>query len=233
MICSRHCLIRRNGAGDTQLGEKRVFFAIRIFFWANDLSSRYCHADFILFATLVGILLLRIVLTYDIACQWSKNIKKRMEDFPPEMRIPDRTTVDVAIPSWHINGHGTTCRNNFNLSYMEGVGRTVGEDVETIWAGTNPLAPSIREMGPAARHDTLNDHWNGWNFRKIIGFGMNLLSCSYNLLTFTFSKENCSRNALMRHSRRVPSRVRYFSNYRRHFHPKQSQIGKQWLRPGM
>ena len=59
---------------------------------------------------------------------------------------------------------------------MEGVGRTVGEDVETIWAGTNPLAPSVREMGPAARHDTLNDHWNGWNFRKIVGFGMYLLS---------------------------------------------------------
>jgi hypothetical protein len=25
-------------------------------------------------------------------------------------------------------------------------------------------------MGPAARHDTLNDQWNGWNFRKIVGF---------------------------------------------------------------
>jgi hypothetical protein len=93
-----------------------------------------------------------------------------MEEFPPEMQIPDATKVDVAIPGWHINGHGNTCRNNFNLSYMEGVGRTVGEDIETTWAGTNPLAPSVREMGPAARHDTLNDHWNGWNFRKIVGF---------------------------------------------------------------
>jgi len=93
-----------------------------------------------------------------------------MEELPPEMRIPDMTKFDVAIPSWHINGHSDKCRNNFNLSYMEGTGRTVGEDVETIWAGTNPLAPSIREMGPAARHETLNDHWNGWNFRKIIRF---------------------------------------------------------------
>jgi len=37
-------------------------------------------------------------------------------------------------------------------------------------AGKNPLAPSIREMGPAVRHNTLNDHWSGWNFRKIVGF---------------------------------------------------------------
>jgi len=55
---------------------------------------------------------------------------------------------------------------------MKGVGRTCGEEVESSWSHTNPLAPSVREMGPAARHDTLNDHWNGWNFRKIVGFRM-------------------------------------------------------------
>jgi len=126
--------------------------------------------DYFIFACLVGITILRLILTYDIVCQWSKNFRKRMADFPPEMRIPDRTHVDVAIPGWHINAHGERCRENFNLSYMEGAGRTVGEDIETTWAGTNALAPSVREMGPAARHDTLNDHWNGWNFRKIVGF---------------------------------------------------------------
>jgi hypothetical protein len=134
------------------------------------IFARYCNVDFIIFAALVGITLLRIVLTYDIVCQWSKNFRKRMEEFPPDMQIPDTAHVDVGIPGWHINGHGDTCRDNFNLSYMEGVGRTVGEDIETTWAGTNPLAPSVREMGPAARHDTLNDHWSGWNFRKIVGF---------------------------------------------------------------
>lgn len=95
-----------------------------------------------------------------------------MADFPEEMRIPDSTQVDVVIPGWHINAHGEKCRENFNLSYMEGAGRTVGEDIETTWAGTNSLAPSVQEMGPTARHDTLNDHWNGWNFRKIVGFRM-------------------------------------------------------------
>ena len=101
-----------------------------------------------------------------------------MNDFLEEMRIPDTTQVDVAIPSWHINGHGKECQENFNLSYMEGVGRTVGEDIETMWAGTNPLAPSVREMGPAAQHDTLNDHWIGWNFRKIVGFRMSFFPFS-------------------------------------------------------
>ena len=141
-----------------------------LFSCTNKLLSRYCNVDFVIFVALLGISLHRIVITYDIACQWSKNLRKRMEEYPPEMHIQDMTQVEVAIPGWHINGHGTDCRDNFNLSYMEGVGRTVGEDIETTWAGTNPLASSVREMGPAARHDTLNDHWNGWNFRKIVGF---------------------------------------------------------------
>jgi hypothetical protein len=127
-------------------------------------------------AALVGITVLRIVMTYDIICQWSKNFQKRELDFPEHLRLPEKTQLDVAIPSWHINGHGENCRNNFNLSYMEGVGRTAGEDIETTWAGTNPLAPSVREMGPAARHETLNDHWNGWNFRKIVGFRASALA---------------------------------------------------------
>jgi hypothetical protein len=98
-----------------------------------------------------------------------------MAEFPEAMQIPDSTKISVAIPGWHINAHGAKCRNNFNLSYMTGAGRTTGEDIETTWAGTNALAPSVREMGPAARHDTLNDHWNGWNFRKIVGFRKTIL----------------------------------------------------------
>lgn len=99
-----------------------------------------------------------------------------MADFLVEMQIPDVTRVDMAIPGWHINGHGAKCQNNFNLSYMEGAGRTTGEDVEMTWAGTNLLVPSVCEMAPAAWHDTLHDHWNGWNFHKIVGFHMLLLS---------------------------------------------------------
>ena len=135
-----------------------------------DSCTRYCWVDFIIFATLIGVTLLRVIITYDIICQWSKNFQKCMEDFPEHMRVPNTTCVDMAILGWHINGHSDACHTNFNLSYMEGAGRTVGEDIETTWAGTNQLAPSVCEMGPAARHNTLNDQWNGWNFRKIVGF---------------------------------------------------------------
>lgn len=126
--------------------------------------------DYIIFSSLIGVTLPRIIITYDIMCQWSKKFRKRMDTYPDRMKINPEITVDVAIPTWHINGHGDKCRNEFSLSYMPGAGRTCGEEVETSWAHTNALAPSVREMGPAARHETLNDHWNGWNFRKIINF---------------------------------------------------------------
>ncbi|KAF9544440.1 hypothetical protein CPC08DRAFT_730279 [Agrocybe pediades] len=161
VICSRHGLVRRNGAGDLQKGEKQAHILTSCL---NGVS--YHHA------ALIGINLLRIVLTYDIGCQWSKNYRKRMLELPSLMHIPETTQVNVAIPEWHINGHGPACQENFNLGYMPGAGRTVGEDIETTWAGTNAFAPSTREMGPAARHDTFNDHWNGLNFRKIVGFAL-------------------------------------------------------------
>jgi hypothetical protein len=67
---------------------------------------RYCNMDYIILSALVGITLLHIVITYDIACQWSKNFKKRMSEFPQHMKISDTTTINTAVPSWHINEHG-------------------------------------------------------------------------------------------------------------------------------
>ena len=93
-----------------------------------------------------------------------------MVKFPEHMRINPNTKVDMAIPSWHINGHRERCRKDFCLGYTKGAGRTCREEVEISWSHTNPLAPSVREMGPVAQHDTLNDHWNGWNFQKIVSF---------------------------------------------------------------
>ncbi|KIJ96214.1 hypothetical protein K443DRAFT_134179 [Laccaria amethystina LaAM-08-1] len=111
-----------------------------------------------------------IFIMYDIGCQWSKNYQSRMADFPEHMRIKSGMKVDVLIPSWHINGHGERCKKRFCLWYTKGIGRTCREEVEISWSHTNPLVPSVREMAPVAWHDTLNDHWNGWNFHKIVGF---------------------------------------------------------------
>ena len=51
------------------------------------------------------------------------------------------------------------------------MGRTHGETVEQEWAYINLAALSTREMGPGARHTTLDDNWGGWNWNKIMGLG--------------------------------------------------------------
>jgi hypothetical protein len=126
--------------------------------------------DYIVLSVLSGVDVARVVISYDIGCQWSKNFKARIKDYPESMRLHPDTTVEISIPNWHVNGHGSFCRNNYSLNYLPGVGRTCGEDAEPSWAHTNPLAPSTREMGPGARRETLNDHWAGRNFQKIVGF---------------------------------------------------------------
>ena len=137
-----------------------------------DIESfrRYCNMDYIIFSALRNVTLRKVVLTYDIACQWSKNFRSRQDELPEHLWLNHNIEIAVTIPGWHINGHGKACKTDFCLSYMDGVGRTCGEDIETSWAHTNALGPSVREMGPGSRHETLNDHWSGWNFHKIVGF---------------------------------------------------------------
>ncbi|KAF6743253.1 hypothetical protein DFP72DRAFT_1080451 [Ephemerocybe angulata] len=152
VICSRHCLIRPNGAGDLQKGE------------------RYCNMDYIIFSAFVAAGLLRLVLTYDIACQWARNYRKRLADLPKALQPADSVDIQVAIPSWHINGHGKKCQETLHVGYLNGVGRLCGDEVEQTWWSTNSLGTSVREMAPSARHETLNDQWNAFNVRKIVGF---------------------------------------------------------------
>ncbi|PPR08116.1 hypothetical protein CVT24_010770 [Panaeolus cyanescens] len=152
VICSRHCLVRPNGAGDLQKGEK------------------YCNMDYIIFSAVAGLCLLRLVITYDIACQWSRNYRTRMKTLPTNLHLSEKVSTRVAIPSWHINAHGKSCQQRFHVGYLDGVGRLCGDEVEQTWWTTNTLGASVREMGPAGRHETMGDHWNAFNFQKIVGF---------------------------------------------------------------
>ncbi|KAF9470194.1 hypothetical protein BDN70DRAFT_821649, partial [Pholiota conissans] len=151
-LCSRHSLVRPNGVVDLQKGEK------------------YCSMDYLVLSALSSVNVSRVVVSYDIGCQWSKNLYRRIEKYSDQLMFSDDIQLEVGIPSWHVNGHGPFCRNNYSLSYLPGVGRTCGEDVEISWSQTNSLAPSTREMASGARKETLNDHWNGWNLRKVVGF---------------------------------------------------------------
>jgi len=112
-----------------------------------------------------------IVVTYDIACQWGINLAQRLLTYRdgPSIRLDSLNSFRVAVPDLYVLGHAPLCQTSFSLAYMDGVGKTHGEGVETIWAHNSSIAVYTRENGPNARHLILDDHWNGWNWRKYIG----------------------------------------------------------------
>lgn len=123
--------------------------------------------DFIILSSLVGVSLLAVAVTYDIACQWRIHLESRVAKMPPALQLDTtKTEVIAGVPSWHINVHGPDCQTNHAFLYKPGSGHLCGEEIETFWAQTNILGASLREMGSGGRHEALNDHWNGMNVQK-------------------------------------------------------------------
>jgi hypothetical protein len=66
-------------------------------------------------------------------------------------------------------GHGESCQCNYNLVFMKGAAVNHGEFVETIWSHSTTLATASRENGPHVRQASLNEHWAGWDWCKVVG----------------------------------------------------------------
>ncbi|KAJ7029504.1 hypothetical protein C8F04DRAFT_1264960 [Mycena alexandri] len=110
VVCARHKLVRPQGVGDLQKGE------------------RYSNMDYILLCAVLGIMAMYLVILYDIACQWRIHFEERMGKMPEELQLDlKQTTVLYGLPVWHAAAHERSCQVQNSLSYVPGVGRTDGE----------------------------------------------------------------------------------------------------------
>ena len=109
------------------------------------------------------------LISYDIGCQWWKNLKKRLALYTllSSIKISALTYCRIVIPKFHLYGHGRICQLKFNISFTKGAGRMTGEMIESGWAQSGPIAISTRENGPFARRAMLDDHWGAENWRKL------------------------------------------------------------------
>ncbi|KAE9386517.1 hypothetical protein BT96DRAFT_960568 [Gymnopus androsaceus JB14] len=81
--------------------------------------------------------------SYDIVCQWSRNLCQCMkfmpalvkENWPPKLLL-------FVVPKRHLPGHIRSCQVNFLLNWLPGAGRTDGEGIERGWAHMGPVATS-------------------------------------------------------------------------------------------
>ncbi|KAG2108890.1 uncharacterized protein F5147DRAFT_745615 [Suillus discolor] len=158
-LCARHEFVCPKGVGDLQKGE------------------HFCNMDFNFFSAIIPLLLLNVVISYNVACQWKINLLNRMNRLPQNMHIPvvfATTAFMFGIPKFHASAHDDCCTIPHSLNLMPGVGQTDGEGIERNWAEINRVANSTKEMGPGARHDTLDDHFGHHNWHKFVGLGLSL-----------------------------------------------------------
>ncbi|KAF7377131.1 CxC2 domain-containing protein [Mycena sanguinolenta] len=158
VTCGPHEVVCKNGVGDLQKGEK------------------YGNMDYIVASAWMHLrALLFFLLSYDIMCQWSKNLKERLLLLPPALRfLLAQYFVKFVIPKLHILGHLRLCQENYSLLFTWGSAQADMEGIERIWSSSGLMGASTREMGPGSRQDTLDDFWHHWNWGKVVGMGETL-----------------------------------------------------------
>ncbi|KAJ3513190.1 hypothetical protein NLJ89_g3087 [Agrocybe chaxingu] len=131
--CARHDMKCPNAVGDLQKGE------------------RYVNMDYFVLSSLENCKLLRIVVSYDIACQWSKNLSLRCSLYPPNI-LSTRKDLELVylVPKFHLPAHVQHCQENYSFNFIPRVARTDGESPERGWAAANSVTNSTREMGPGS-----------------------------------------------------------------------------------
>jgi hypothetical protein len=127
--------------------------------------------DFILASALLNAIIFYLIISYDIACQYSKNFWPRMEQLPAAFQfVLEKARVWFKVPNFHLPPHKPPCHSPFSFHWMWGAGRTHGETVEQNWEFTNGAAASTKMMGVGTRHSTLEDLFGFHNWRRSVSW---------------------------------------------------------------
>jgi hypothetical protein len=167
--CARHDLKQPNSVGDLQRGEKYIYFSILYKHFTDYHRCRYINMDYMFFSS-IEFCVLALVVSYDIICQWYKNLWARMSRYRSSFNI-DKDNVTFLVPKFHLPAHIDKCHTSFSFNLTKWVARTDGEAPERGWSHINPVASSTKKMSPGHRRDTLDDHFGDWNWKKVIGMG--------------------------------------------------------------
>lgn len=165
-----------NAVGNLQKGERCVAFVRSLpRLVSPSLFLSYANMDYIVGSALRYSALLLVILSYDIACQWYKNLAERMGTWPESIKFPDRMQTKPLIPKLHEPGHKKKNHEQYSFNFAPGVGHTDGECPERIWAHHNALGNATKTQGPGSRQDVLDDHFGFWNWQKYTGMGATLM----------------------------------------------------------
>jgi len=112
MCTSWPCPKEQNGES-SEMGKVRSLFiksqtTCMITMVSQLTNYRYANMDFIVFHSLMGSKNKLLLFSYDIACQWSRNLSQHLVQLPNSMQLSDEQLylLRFAIPKFHISVHG-------------------------------------------------------------------------------------------------------------------------------
>lgn len=129
--------------------------------------------DYILASALRRTNIKKVVVSYNLACQWRKKLLQRVQALPGDLSSKIfNLVIDAVLPKLHEHAHKELCHTDYSFNFLQGAGRTDGEGIEHRWSDTNNAATSTRKMREGHREDTLDDVCNDSNYRKTVDLGM-------------------------------------------------------------
>jgi hypothetical protein len=133
--------------------------------------------DYLFFSSMLHAYFIWLVMSYDIVCQWYVHLWERMLGFPDRLHIDlEGKEVTFLVPKFHLPAHVEKCQTEFSFNLTRGIGCTDGEAPERGWSDINPLSAQTKQMGPASRRETIDDHFGDWNHKKVVGLGVYMSS---------------------------------------------------------
>ena len=128
------------------------------------------NMDYLFLSSIALEFIILIIIAYDIACQWMRNILARLDksSTPSDLRLALSKNITYLVPKFHLESHTPKCHAPFSFNYTVGVGRTDGEGVERNWSQLNGIVSSLSQMTAGGRWDTMDDFCNFANWRKTV-----------------------------------------------------------------
>ncbi|KAG2007148.1 hypothetical protein CC2G_014864 [Coprinopsis cinerea AmutBmut pab1-1] len=166
--CMRHGCFVPGSVVDFQKGERQV-----------NMDYGFCEA---LKTTHVEELS-KVLLVYDVNCQYCKNLRKRI-DKGDYLSIDNRLDITFGIGTFHVHGHQDTCFARYALTFIKGAGMSAGEILESLWAVVNEAAGSTSMMTIPARAEGLDAVMGDSNWKKLV----NLVFISVTSITKNWEK---------------------------------------------
>jgi hypothetical protein len=136
--------------------------------------------DYLILCVILAMTLTSFLISYDIACIWSKNFFSRVSTYDTALHLPASVNLVFLVPKFHLPVHIKECWSTFSFNYQNYTARTDGEGIERVWAWLNCIAFSVSMMMAGVRWDTLDDFCNFNNWRKTKALGSRFPVLSYN-----------------------------------------------------